>query len=316
MSKGIHLVGFGSQGTAWGQNLRDSGWQVHVYLAKAESASFERAARLGFEPKLISDLPLLLKADAAESALVAMLTPDHVIGPIYGDMIARVERPLTLVLAHGYAVYANELRPARPGHEIALLAPKAIGPKLRQFFSARHPETHHLVAGFSAPAGRETQCLALARGLGFAPENLVHATFEKEAIGDLISEQALLCGGVFTLLEYTMQAMRDAGVPDGLIREECLTELELIAGLVREKGPAAAFSAISQAAQCGTVAMRERLERAGLRELITSQASDVVSKRFVEYMRDSAWRERASQITKELKTWEARLERKPGDKKS
>ncbi|MBI3543399.1 MAG: hypothetical protein HY075_09030, partial [Deltaproteobacteria bacterium] len=280
----IHLVGFGSQGTAWAENLRRSGWQVSVYLGRSDSASFEKARALGFDPALIIELPKRLAASPAPAdgaAMVAMLVPDHLIAPLYREFVASVARPLTIVLAHGYAVYAGELVALAAGHEPALLAPKAIGPKLEAAHKAVAPEPHHLVAAISAGDARDGSVVALAQGLGFAPERLVRASFEQEAVGDLISEQTLLCGGVFNLIEWTMEAMHEAGVPADLIREECLTELELIAGLIRERGVAATLGKISPAAQCGTIAMRERLVRAGVPEAIAEQARDVVSRKFV-----------------------------------
>lgn len=243
-----------------------------------------------------------------------MLCPDTEVGPIYRDFLAPLESELTLVLAHGYAVYAGELQLARLGHEVALLAPKAIGPKIWALYrEARSDRTagasgyHRLVAGFHAPPAREAQVRALAEGLAFAPWNLAQATFEQEAVGDLLSEQGLLCGGVFTLLEWTIDAMARAGVPSALIHEECLTELELIAGLLRERGPATTFRTISQAAQCGTVAMRERLSRSGAREQMERQFEEVLDRRFAAHFREGAWKNDARDFARRLERIEADL---------
>jgi ketol-acid reductoisomerase len=284
--------------------LRAAGFDVSVYLAHRESPSFSRAEAAGFAPLVITELPARLAADTGPVALVVAATPDDIIGTLYRELVANVARPLTFILLHGYAVYAGQLKDLAPGHELALLAPKAIGPKLAAAAREAGQGTHQLVAGFHASEARRPQLIALARSLGFAPENLVPATFEQEAVGDLISEQALLCGGVFNLIEWTYEAMRSAGIPERLIREECLTELELIAGLVRAHGPAVTFGKISQAAQCGTLAMRDRLEAAGVPQAIARQAEDVVSRRFVAAMNDPEWRNRA----RELKARLAKLE--------
>jgi ketol-acid reductoisomerase len=286
----LHMVGFGSQGSAWAEGLRTLGHDVSIFL-RPRSASFERARDQGYAPLSLAEIQAALSAD--EMPLVAMLVPDHLIGPLYRDHLAQVERPLTLVLAHGYAVYSGELARMAPGHEAALLAPKAIGPKLaaagREARAAGHA-SHSLRAAFFASPAREPLVRQLASGLGFAPENLIPASFAQETVGDLISEQALLCGGVFNLIEWTMQAMRDAGVPPALIKEECLTELELIAGLVRARGASETLGLISQAAQCGTILMRRRLEAAGVPDTIARQADSVVKGEFTEAMRDPAWR--------------------------
>lgn len=305
LDKLIHLIGFGSQGTAWAECLRDSGWQVEVYLGRAEGPSHERATQLGFKPRLTRELPATLSK--ASHSYVAMMCPDHLIGALYREFLAPVKTPVTLVLATGYAAYAGDLSRLVPGHAIAMIGPKAIGPKLRENFKKTAPGTHELVAAFHAPLGHEAGLIELARGLGFARENLVDATFAQEAIGDLISEQALLCGGIFTLLEWTMENMAMAGIPARLIREECLTELELIASMIREKGPASTLRKISQTAQCGTVAMRRRLEHTGLREALFAQAEDVKNGTFAEFMRAGAWREDAEEIAAKLEKWQRRL---------
>lgn len=305
----LHMIGFGSQGAAWAECLRDAGWRVHVYLSRNHGPSFDRARALGFEPNRVQDVALALSNDSAPHALVAMLLPDTQIGPVYRDCIAArlPTRPLTLVLAHGYAVYARDLAHLPEAHELALLAPKAIGPKLRSTFKENFPAPHPLVAGYCASCARDSSTRALAHALGFQNQNLVETTFETEAVGDLISEQALLCGGVLNLLSWTIEAMEKAGVPGRLIREECLTELELIAGLLRARGPEATFSAISQAAQCGTVTMGERLKALGVDKLIATAAAEIASGRFVETLRASKWREQAQDFKNHLASLEKKL---------
>lgn len=311
----IHLIGFGSQGAAWAANLRESGWRVQVYLKALEGKSFERAREHGFEPSLVKDLAQAIKNDASPVKLVALLMPDHLIAPFYNEQLAMLDQELSLVLAHGYAVYAKELAPLKIQHQPALLAPKAIGPKLRAAFKNAAPKPHELVAAFHATASHSKLLESLAHGLGFAPENLVSATFEQEAIGDLISEQTLLCGTVFSFLQWTMEEMERAGVPARLIREECLSELELIAGLLRERGPASTFNAISQAAQCGTISLRERLDAINAREVVSAAAADVQSGAFAEYMRKSPWSQRAVRLKEELALWESKLGHNKGKTK-
>lgn len=312
----FHLIGFGSQGAVWAESLRASGWDVEVYLAR-RAGSYARAAEMGFAPRSVEELQGSLSQmplGSAPAHLIGVLTPDHLIGEIYTKFISKIEHPITLVLAHGYAVYARELVALSAGHEAALFAPKAIGPKLREAAKAAQGAAgHDLVAGISVSAQRRGQLLAMARDLGFRPENLVETSFEHEAIGDLISEQGLLCGTTFTFLKWTMEAMARAGVPAGLIREECMTELALIAGLIRERGPATTFQAISQAAQCGTIAMNERLEKSGFKAEFDRQVEEVVSRRFVDRMNrgdeKGEWKEKARALIADLDEWEGRLKK-------
>jgi ketol-acid reductoisomerase len=309
LSKTVFFVGFGSQARAWAQCLRASDWHARVYLSRPDGPSAGVARELGFEPRALAELPRDLAARPSHSApaLVPMLCPDTAIGPMYREYLAALDTPLTLILAHGYAVYARELAPARPAHELALFAPKAIGPKIWALYQDARGGTHRLVAGFQSSPDRESQLREFARAMGFAPENLARATFEQEAVGDLLSEQGLLCGGVFTLLEWTLEAMRDAGIPEALMREECLTELELIAGLMRERGPATTFRAISQAAQCGTVAMQDKLNQSNARGFFKAQLQEVLDRRFADHFRSNRWKPAAEALTARLEDWEKKL---------
>lgn len=309
----IHIVGFGSQGSAWAQCLRASGWNVQVYLThlggspnRPPSKSYEAAEKLGFKPHPLKDLPLHL-SPGEKPHWVAMLCPDGVIAPVYRDFLQSSPADIRLILAHGYVVYANELNLAGPHHRVTLLAPKAIGPKLLENFQNSFPAPHRLAAAFwAAPADQEALS-QIARALGFAQDSLINASFEQEAIGDLISEQGLLCGGVFNLLELTMNTMQKAGIPEALIREECITELELIAGLIRERGVCQSFKAISQAAQCGTASMAEKLDAAGIQEIFETQATFVQNREFVGYFRSQKWQDRIHQFTERLSRWEERF---------
>jgi ketol-acid reductoisomerase len=303
--KTLHLIGFGSQAQAWAQCLRASGWLTPIYLARQDGPGARKAREeLGFETQPLSALAGLR---SQPDSLVAMLCPDSAIAEVYRDHLASLEIPLTIILAHGYAVYARELAPARPEHELALLAPKAIGPKIWSLFSESRPAPHRLAAGIHARPASLPRITELAAAMGFASSNLVPATFEQEAMGDLLSEQGLLCGGVFTLLQWTLEAMGAAGVPARLMREECLSELELIAGLLRERGPATTLSLISQAAQCGTVAMNQALNEGQTRARFDAQLRQVLDGRFAARFRDPQWQTDARKLVAELKSWEDRL---------
>ena len=276
----IHLVGFGSQGSAWSQNLRDSGWEVCVYgSGRVDSPSTRCAREAGFE---VRSLPTL-QASLEPGARVALLIPDRAIPGFYTEWLAQVPHALELVLAHGYAAAFGGLAP-HSGHDLALLAPKAIGPELRRAY-VEGRGTHGLKAAIYGNVA------LLAAGLGITPAHQIPADFRSECVGDLISEQLLLCGGVFPWLGVTMERMRAQGVPEALIREECLTELELVARVLRVEGPSGAFRKISEAAQFGTARMFERLERMGFVEAASAQAEESASGEFAKlYVREDSTR--------------------------
>jgi ketol-acid reductoisomerase len=276
----IHLVGFGSQGSAWSLNLRDAGWEVCLYgSGRSDSPSTRRALEAGFEVRPFAALRTALEPGAQ----VALLIPDRAIPGFYAEWLSQVPHALELVLAHGYAAAFGGLTP-RAGHRLALLAPKAIGPELRRAF-VEGGGAHGLKAAVSGNVGR------LAEGLGISPAHQIPADFRSECVGDLISEQLLLCGGVFPWLGATMERMRAHGVPEALIREECLTELELVARVLRAEGPSGAFRKISEAAQFGTARMFERLERMGFMEAAAAQAEESASGEFAKlYAREDSTR--------------------------
>lgn len=301
----VAMIGFGSQGSAWAQALRNSGWQVRVYLHR-EGSTFTRAQELGFEPQILTSSTFV----ESRPHWVIMACPDQVIGEVYRTFLSSIQAPLRLVLIHGYSIYSNDLQFSHVDHSAALLAPKAIGPKLLENYFKASPDTHSLSAGFYALPEDQGNLKALARGLGFAESNLISTSFHQEAIGDLISEQGLLCGGIFNLLLWTMEAMQEAGIPPQLIQEECITELELIAGLIRDKGPGTAFSKISQAAQCGTVAMGQRLEQSSFKEEFLKQIQNIKTASFVQYERTSPWQVEAVKLKEKLLHWENRFQEK------
>lgn len=316
----LHIVGFGSQGAAWADCLRKSGWNVQLYVSQYQGTTYKKALQADFNPKLITELPeQLLQASEDEKEIplpkktshwIAFLCPDAAIGGIYRDHLSHLQLPLRMVLAHGFCVYTKDLQPARPEHQPVLLAPKAIGPQLSHHFFTEFPNTHTLAAAVFLPAEISDERLmlnALTRGLGFAETSLIPATFQQETVGDLISEQGLLCGTVFNFMEWTIEAMQEAGIPPALIREECLSELELIAGLVRKRGPASAFQAISEAAQCGTVAMRNRFEDVKLKAEFKKQVQTVLDGRFSSFFQSQEWRTQAKDLVQRLSKWQELL---------
>lgn len=214
----IVIVGFGNQGQAWAQNLRDSGWAVSIWAREGRGRSL--AQSMGFPTA----------ADLKQATLCALLLPDHVMGDFYRDHLANIERPITCVFAHGYAMAYGGFRLSKQ-HRAILVAPKGIGPRVRSEFVAGSG-----VLGALAANDQEGWRLArsIAQGLGLDRVGLVETTFEKEAFGDLVSEQAILCGPVPRLIADTVRYLESQGVPRELAWFECVNELKLIVDLTLE----------------------------------------------------------------------------------
>ncbi len=284
----IIIVGYGSQARAWAKLLRLKERSVVIAFRadRMEDSPQASAARAdGFAVENLENV----SAGVGTAAFVALLCPDHVIAEVYDRYFRHSACASRFLIAHGFAVHAGALRMA-PEHQVTLLAPKAIGPQLLALGEQAHRQgsVHRLKAAVDSAGLRDLELLRFARDLGFARENLIEATFDQETIGDLISEQGLLCGGVFTLLDWTIEEMQKANVPEALIREECLSELELIATLLRELGPEKTFAKISDAAKYGTIRMRETFDESDLKPRFAETMARVRSGEFARDYLDHA----------------------------
>ncbi len=283
MSQSWIQIGFGSQGKAWAESFKARDWDVEVF----------QRSRL---PKLREHLIARSKQSDAAIA-IGLLIPDHLIGPVYTEYLADLDLPLDLVVAHGYCVACGTLKLQSPKHRAVLFAPKAIGPKLQEA-ALKLGSPHSLTAAVSELSSLTH---ALGEGLGFKSQNLVVSSFETETRSDWISEQGLLCGGLFTLFEWTIRAMRDAGVPEPLIHAECFTELRLFAELLETQGLAKTFARISPAAKAGTIAMQDVLEASRTRFLeLARQSTDLSFARFAES--EPSWKAQADALMDRLQT--------------
>lgn len=296
----IIIIGFGSQGKAWAQCLRTSGWEVQILLDR-KSGSFQKAQQLGFKVGLLKDKKLLSQQiKPLEKNWVSFLCPDLLIPKVYDTYFSVLSHSLNIILAHGYCVYSGQLHLKHPKHHLTLCAPKAIGPELLKQFQLFYPKHHSLAAGVYFDKQEKNDLLKITRALGFYDKNLIQTTFSQETVADLISEQGLLCGGVFNLLCWTVEAMKAAKIPKSLIREECLQELKLIANLIYEKGPAQAFLGISQAAQCGTIMTRQNMIKSGFKNSFERQVKSILNGRFCKFLNQSKWNKENNQFKKIL----------------
>ncbi len=281
-----YQIGYGSQGKAWAMAMKKSQKEIPIVLRSPESPSWKAAMQSGYRVLTWQQAVEDLKRDQSNATtFLAMLCPDASIAPLYREYLCSIERPLCLILATGFAVASGELEVRHPLHQVALLAPKVIGTEL-----AKSPGSHLFQSAIQFPNRDRAKLIQIAEALGFSEDRRIESSFEQETVADLISEQSLLCGGLFPLVQWTMEEMRRAGAPESLIRAECLDELEFLARTIRELGPAKAFAKISQTAQAGTLAMVDRMRALGLREAVADQAAEVRSGVFYEKYRRGDWK--------------------------
>jgi ketol-acid reductoisomerase len=226
--KVIGIVGYGSQGHAHAQNLRDSGCSVIVSEAKG-TEGWKNAEAAGFQ--LMDGVELAKKAD-----VISMLVPDTLQSKIYH---ASIEKELTggkmLMFAHGFNIHYGQIVP--PSFvDVAMIAPKCPGHMLRQLYTEKSGPPA-LIAVEQDPSGKAHDiALAYAKGIGCARAGILETTFAEETETDLFGEQAVLCGGVTALVKAGFETLVDAGYQPEIAYFEVFHELKLIVDLFHRGG--------------------------------------------------------------------------------
>src|SRR4051795_10176810 len=226
--KTVAILGYGSQGHAHAQNLKDSGVDVVVGL-RPDSSSAEKARGDGFEVLDIGEA-------ASRGDIVMVLLPDEKHGEVYREQIADGIAPGdALFFGHGFSIHYGEVEPP-PEVDVALVAPKGPGHLVRRQF-VEGSGVPCLVAVDKNPSGNALNlALAYAKGIGGTRGGVIETSFREETETDLFGEQAVLCGGVSELVKAGYETLVDAGYDPKLAYFECLHEVKLIVDLMYEKG--------------------------------------------------------------------------------
>jgi ketol-acid reductoisomerase len=242
-SDAIAVLGFGSQGHAHALNLRDSGFDVRLGL-RAGSGSWREAEAAG--------LRVLETAEAvAEANVVMVLVPDTSQAAVYATDIARnLNDGDMLMFAHGFNIHFGAVTPP-PGIDVAMIAPKSPGHRLRELFQEGVGVPALLAVHQDATGQATDTALAYARALGSLRAGVLGTTFKEETETDLFGEQAVLCGGVSNLIEAGFNTLVDAGYQPEIAYFECLHELKLIVDLIYEGGLEYMRYSVSDTAEFG-----------------------------------------------------------------
>ena len=265
--KTIAVIGYGSQGHAHAQNLRDSGYDVVIGL-QAGSKSWARAEQDGFEVREAKDA-------ACNADVVALLVPDQHHRSVYERAIRPCLRQGgTLVVAHAFSVHFKEVEPA-PEIDVVLIAPKAPGHRMREIF-VEGKGVPALLAVYQDASGRaEKTALAYAQGIGATRAGVIKTTFAEEVETDLFGEQAVLCGGVSELVKAGFQTLVDAGYQPEVAYFECMNELKLIVDLFYEGGLSYMRYSVSDTAEYGDYSRGPRVIDAHVRESMRQILAEV-----------------------------------------
>lgn len=240
--KKVAIVGYGSQGHAHAQNLRDNNFEVVVGLRPGKS--WEKAEGDGFAVYSV--------AKATKFADVVMiLLPDELQPEVYeAEIEPNLQAGNSLVFAHGFNVHFNQITPPEDV-DVFLVAPKGPGHLVRRTFT-EGGAVPALFAVYQDATGAATEkALSYADGIGATRAGVLETTFKEETETDLFGEQAVLCGGVTALVKAGFETLVDAGYQPELAYFECLHELKLIVDLMYEGGLENMRYSVSDTAQWG-----------------------------------------------------------------
>ena len=273
----VAVIGYGSQGRAHAQNLKDSGVDVVVGVRAGG-----RGARMAAE----DGLPTAEIADAVKGAsFIAILTPDMSHHDIYKSEIEPNAKPgAALMFAHGFSIHYGRVKP-RADMDVILIAPKGPGDLVRREY-ARGRGVPCLFATFQDKTGKaRDRALGYARGIGGTVGGAIETTFQEETETDLFGEQAVLCGGASELVKAGYETLVDAGYQPEIAYFECLHELKLIVDLMYEGGIAKMRHFISETAKYGDVVSGPRVingeTRARMKEVLTDIQSGAFAREWI-----------------------------------
>ena len=278
------IIGYGSQGHAHAQNLRDSGAKVIVGL-RPGGASWTQATTDGLDVRPV--------AEAAKAGdVIMMLVPDQEQRAVYEAAVAPALGPgKTLMFAHGFNIHFGEIVPP-PGVDVTMIAPKSPGHLVRSEYQAGRG-VPGLVAIHQDATGQALQnALAYATGIGCSRAGVIGTTFAEETETDLFGEQAVLCGGVTALIQAGFETLTEAGYSPEMAYFECLHELKLIVDLIYRGGLGFMRHSISNTAEYGDLTRGDRVispaVRAEMRKLLADIRNGVFAKEWIAECRAGA----------------------------
>lgn len=273
----VTIVGYGSQGHAHANNLKDSGVDVTVGLREG-SASAAKAESAGLTVKNVPEA-------VASADLVMILTPDEFQSQLYkSDIEPNLKQTAVLAFAHGFSIHYNQIVP-RADLDVIMIAPKAPGHTVRNEFT-KGGGIPDLIAVFQDASGKAKNiALSYASAIGGGRTGIIETTFKDETETDLFGEQAVLCGGAVELVKAGFETLVEAGYEPEMAYFECLHELKLIVDLMYEGGIANMNYSISNNAEYGEYVTGHKVineeSRWAMKEALHNIQTGEYAKRFI-----------------------------------
>ena len=280
--KKIAVLGYGSQGHAHAQNLRDSGVKEVAIALRPGSASAKKAEGAGFK--------VLSNAEAAQWADILMvLAPDEHQAAIWNDDLKANMKPgAALAFAHGLNVHFGLIEP-RADIDVIMIAPKGPGHTVRSEYQKGGGVPCLIAVHQDASGNAHDVALAYASGVGGGRSGIIETNFREECETDLFGEQAVLCGGITHLIMAGFETLVDAGYAPEMAYFECLHETKLIVDLLYEGGIANMRYSISNTAEYGDYHTGPRVITAETKAEMKRVLEDIQAGRFVQrFMTDNA----------------------------
>ncbi|MDB2415952.1 ketol-acid reductoisomerase [Pseudomonadales bacterium] len=275
----VVIVGYGSQGHAHANNLRDSGVEnVVVALRSKASGSWSKAENAGFAVAEV--------AEAVQGAdLVMVLVPDELQAALYAEEIEpNLKENAAIAFAHGFNVHF-ELIQARQDLDVIMIAPKGPGHTVRSTYVAGGGVPSLIAIAQDATAQAKNIALSYASANGGGRAGVIETTFREETETDLFGEQAVLCGGATALVQAGFETLVEAGYAPEMAYFECLHELKLIVDLLYEGGIANMWYSVSNTAEYGGLTRGSRVvteeTKAEMKRILTEIQTGNFAKEFV-----------------------------------
>lgn len=270
--KTMAVIGYGSQGHAQAQNMRDSGLDVIIGL-RPIGKSWNRAKEDGFKVYSISEA-------AEKGDVIFILIPDMVQPTVYEESIApHLTEGKAIDFAHGFNIHFKQILPPK-NVDAMMVAPKSPGPRLRETY----------LSGFGVPAliavyqnytgHAKDMALAISKALGCTRAGVLETTFEDETESDLIGEQTVLVGGLIELIKKGFEVLVEVGYPPELAYFEACNEAKLIMDLIYQKGIIGMLRVVSDTAKYGGLTVGPKVIDEHVKENMRKAVRDVRSGKF------------------------------------
>ncbi|MEK4873888.1 ketol-acid reductoisomerase [Bacillus sp. FSL W8-0102] len=271
--KKIAVIGYGSQGHAHAQNLRDSGYQVVIGLRPGKS--WKQAEQDGFDVKTV-------RAASEEADLIMILLPDERQPEVYKNEIEpALSAGKSLVFAHGFNIHFRQIVPPKDV-DVFLVAPKGPGHLVRRTYEEGAGVPALIGVHQDVTGDAKNLALAYAKGIGAARAGVLETSFKEETETDLFGEQAVLCGGMTSLVKAGFETLVEAGYQPEIAYFECLHELKLIVDLMYEGGLENMRYSISDTAQWGDFVSGPRVINEETKKRMKEVLSDIQTGKFAK----------------------------------